>query len=144
MYTPIIASIIFADEINVGFQLDVNSLNDLVKNNIISVNRSLIHFARSKNKEKDGKTIALKMSKDKLTSEIGVSMEILENAVFLSIQVDKIKFDDKTKQDIKKLFIKVDKLIHKLGENNSDFEMRLSTQRARPSEEAMDFIKKKW
>ncbi|MEI8007992.1 MAG: hypothetical protein WCI00_00660 [bacterium] len=144
MYTPIIASIIYGDKINVGFQLDVESLKDFVENNIISVNRSLVYFARSKDKKKGEKYIALKMSKNQLTNEIGISMEIIEKAVFLSIQDDDIEFDDKIKQAIKKLFIKIDKLIHKLGQSDSDFVTHSSTQRARPSKEALQFIKKKW
>lgn len=144
MYTPIIVSIVYGGEINVGLQLDRQSLKDLVKNSIVSVNRTLVYFARSKNKKKGEKYIALKMSKDQLTSEIGISMEILEKAVFLSTQDERIKFDKEARESIKKLFTKVDKLLHKLGQCDSDFCTDYSTQRARPSNEVMEFINKKW
>ena len=144
MYTPIIASISYGSEVTVGFQLDIESLKDLVENSITSVNRGLVYFARSKDKKKGEKYIALKMSKGQLTNEIGINMEILEKAVFMSTRDKDIEFDDETKQAIKKLFIKVDKLIHKLGESDSDFCTNCATQRARPSKESLGFIKKNW
>jgi hypothetical protein len=144
MYTPIAAAVIYGNGINVGFHFDVESLKDLVKTSIISVNRTLVYFARSKNKKKGEKYIALKMSKHQLTNEIGISMEIIEKSILLTVKDEDIRFDKETRQSIKKLFTKVDKLLHKLGQCDSDFCTDYSTQRARPSKEVMEFIQKKW
>ena len=144
MNTPIFASIIFGDRVYVGFQFDVQSLEDLVISSINSVNRSLIYFARSKDKKKDGKHIKSKMSKRELTLEIGINMEILEKAVFLSIQDKDIKFSEEIRQSIKELFTKVSNLLYTLGQSDSDFCTDDATQRATPSKEMLEFIAKKW
>lgn len=144
MYTPIAVAVIYGNGINVGFHFDVESLKDLVKTSIISVNRTLVYFARSKDKKKGEKYIALRMSKHQLTNEIGISMEIIEKSILLTVKDEDIRFDKETRQSIKKLFTKVDKLLHKLGQCDSDFCTDYSTQRARPSKEAMEFIQKKW
>ena len=99
MYTPIIASISYGSEVTVGFQLDIESLKDLVENSITSVNRGLVYFARSKDKKKGEKYIALKMSKGQLTNEIGINMEILEKAVFMSTRDKDIEFNDEPNQN---------------------------------------------
>jgi hypothetical protein len=134
MYTPIIPGIAYGSELNVILTFDVSTLMDLVSSNIIAVNRSISYYTRSKGK----------MYKDGLMNEIGVHMEMIQNAVFFSIQEKEIKLDAEMKAAIKKLFTKVEKLIRKLGACDSDFITMSTTQRARPSKEVMEFIQKKW
>ena len=83
MYTPIEISIIFGAQGNkYGFNLDAESMKDLVSANIISINRTLNHFARSKDKRIEGKIVSLKMSKRKMVQEIGIHVEMIEKFIF--------------------------------------------------------------
>lgn len=144
MNTPIVPSISYGGKVFIGLQFDVDSFTDLVKLSILSVNRSLVHFSRSKTKMNGDKCIRLKMSKDALMSEIGIYVEIIETGVFCTLQERDVRFDADTRKDIKKLFAKLEKLIWKLGDFDSDFVTMSSTQRARPKTELMEFIQKKW
>ncbi|MCX6823618.1 MAG: hypothetical protein NT085_00620 [candidate division SR1 bacterium] len=135
MYTEIIPSIIFASEkLNVGLTFEARCFEDLVQSNVAAITRSINSFQHSKGK----------ISDCDMTIDIGIYVEIIEKGIFLSLQDKKLKFDEETKKSIKKIFIRLVKLIDKLGKHDSDFFSMSTTMRARPSNEVMDFIKKNW
>jgi|GEM_PF-2701427 len=145
MYTPSIASVSYGEKVGIGLQFDVQSFIDLVALNVVAVNRTLIHFCRSKQRsDKTGRVIGMKMSKDEFVQKIGVHVEIIQHAIFLSTQKEEVKLNNELKKAIKKLFIKLSTLIFKLGEHDSDFCTMSMTERATPSSEVIEFLKKKW
>lgn len=136
MYEPIIPSVVYLSKTHVGFTMDAESLKDLVKSTIIAVNSRLRVFARSKSKIHD---------KYSLMYEIGVHVEILQHAVFLSLEEKKLSLGKENQQALKRLFVRLEKLIHDLGSRgDSDFITDSATQRVRPQTELLDFVKKHW
>ena len=141
MYNPLIPTVSYKPFIGVSFTFDMESLENLVKNSIIIVNRSINYFKRNRNKNKD---TDIKILREKLVNEIGVSMEIIESVVW-SYQISReITFNEEMKKDIKKNLFRVEELIKELGKYNKDFMKMSSTQRAMPSKDVMDHIKKNW
>lgn len=146
MYNPIIPSISYGPNLGIGLEFDVQSFMDMVALNVIAVNRTLIYFSRSKQRsDKNGKVIALKMSKEELVEKIGVHVEIIQHAIFLSMQEQEdIKINADLKKNIKKLFSKLSTLIFKLGQHDSDFGSISITKRATPNDDIMTYLEKKW
>ena len=139
MYNPLIPTVSYKPFIGVSFTFDIESLENLVKNSIIIVNRSINYFKRNKDKGTD-----IKILREKLVNEIGVSMEIIEGVAW-SYQISReITFNEEMKKDIKKNLFRVEELIKELGKYNKDFMKMSSTQRAMPSKEIMKIIKKHW
>ena len=134
MYTPIIPGITYGAKVNFSFTFDVATLNDLAASTVIAVNRSISYYTHCKGR----------MYKDGLMTEISVHMEMLQHAVLFTTMGKEIKLEEEVKAAIKKLFLKVEKLIRKLGACDSDFITMSMTQRSRPSKELMEFIQKKW
>ncbi len=136
MYTPIIPSIIHSGKPGIGLTFDLSAFEDLLIFSIISVHREINAFNRSR------KNVA--GSRYTLMTKIGVGMEIVKHAMYLNAIDKEIKFSDETKKEIKKLVLKVNNLIHKLGMHDPDFCSDSNTERALTTKEAIEFIKKKW
>lgn len=146
MYTPTIPSIVFGDKTHVALQFDPQSFKSLVTMSITNTKRSILHFQRSKDKMKKDKVVSLKMTPDQLMNQIGLSMEIIQHAVWLSNKQEDIKLSLGTnnRKAVKRLLPRVEKLIFKIGQSNNDFISLYETQRARPSTECLEFVKKNW
>ncbi|HCB52068.1 TPA: hypothetical protein DEP21_05930 [Patescibacteria group bacterium] len=141
MYTSIKSSITFSDKVYAGLLLDKDSLEILVETCIKHINRSISSYKRSKTDvKKDKKQVGI--SKYDFTHQVGVSWEIIEKAIYLGLSEKDLKLSKKSALKIKNLAIKLENFIYKLGKFDSDFISMDETNRARPSEEFLDYIKK--
>lgn len=135
MYTPIIPSVVYVNKASVGLQFDETAFEDLVLFAIMGVRREINGFKR-RQKSRD---------KYAFINKIGIGMEIVKSAIFLSVMCrEDVKLKKETRLAIKKLSLEVNNLTFKLGQFDSDFSTDSSTQRACVDKEMIDFMKKKW
>ncbi|MEI7558555.1 MAG: hypothetical protein WCJ45_07320 [bacterium] len=144
MYTPVSVSVAYGRKTAIAIEFEHDAFKELIKKSIVATNLSIQRFESDKAKLKNGESIEHPMSLEDLMGEIGIFVEIIKNAVFLSFKFRTIQFDDVTEEKIKEIIIKLHTWILAVGISDNDFFSRPSTQRANPTQEMADYVKNNW